>query len=84
MQPMSTMTVSAEELLAQATELAKSDGNLEMMDHVTTLHGYLGLITLDPENGSYRKNVEEAVASLLEAAQQHTHWLPLVPLVPSN
>ena len=76
---MSTMTFSPEELLERATELAKSDGNLDMMDRVTTLRGYLGLRTLDPENGSYRKNVEDAVASLLRAAQEHTHWQPLVP-----
>lgn len=75
---MSTTTFSPEELLERATELAKSDRDLEMIDLVTRLHGYLGLRTLDPENGSYRKNVEDAVANLLEAAHQHTHWRPLV------
>jgi len=75
---MSTSTVSPEELLERATELAKSDGNLDMIDRITMLHGYLGLRTLDPENGSYRKNVEDAVSSLLQAAHQHAHWHPLV------
>jgi hypothetical protein len=75
---MSTMPVSPEKLLERATELAKLDQNLDMIDLVTTLRGYLGLRTLDPENGSYRQNVEEAVASLLQAAGQHTHWQPLV------
>jgi hypothetical protein len=75
---MSTSTISPEELLERATELAKSDGNLDMMDRTTMLRGYLGLRTLDPENGSYRKNVEDAVSSLLQAAHQHAHWHPLV------
>jgi hypothetical protein len=75
---MSITTVSPEELLERATELAKSDGNLDMMDRITVLRGYLGLRTLDPENGNYRKNVEDAVDRLLEAAHQHTHWHPLV------
>jgi hypothetical protein len=75
---MTTCTVSPEDLLERATELAKSDGNLDMMDRITMLRGYLGLRTLDPENGSYRKNVEDAVARLLQAAHQHDHWHPLV------
>ena len=75
---MSISTVSPEELLERATELAKSDGNLDMMDRITMLRGYLGLRTLDPKNGSYIKNVEDAVDSLLEAAHQHTHWHPLI------
>ena len=75
---MSTTTVSPEKLLEKAIELVKSDRNLDMMDRMATLRGYLGLRTLDPENGSYRKNVEEAVASLLQAAQQYNHWRPLV------
>jgi hypothetical protein len=75
---MSKTTISAEELLEKATKLAKSDRNLDMMDRVTTLRGYLGLRTLDPENGSYIKNVEDAVTSLLQAAHQHDHWHTLV------
>ena len=72
-------TLSPEELLEKATELAKSDHNLDMMDRITMLRGYLGLRTLDPENGSYRKNVEDAVASLLAAAHEDAHWYPLLP-----
>jgi hypothetical protein len=75
---MSTTTVSPEKLLERATELAKSDRNLDMMDYMATLRGYLGLRTLDPENGSYRKNVEDAVASLLHAAHRYNHWHLLV------
>ena len=78
-QRMSTSIVSPEELLERATELAKSDGNLDMIDRITMLHGYLGLRTLDPENGSYRKNVEDAVTSLLQGAHQHAHWHALIP-----
>jgi hypothetical protein len=74
MQHMSTTTVSPERLLERATELVKSDRNLDMLDRMATLRGYLGLRTLDPENGSYRKNVEDAVASLLNAAHQYNHW----------
>ena len=69
---MSTSPVSPEELLEKATELAKSDSNLDIIDRITMLRGYLGLRTLDPENGRYRQNVEDAVASLLQAANQHT------------
>ena len=76
---MSDSVVSPEELLEKATELAKSDQNLDMMDRITMLRGYLGLRTLDPENGTYRKNVEDAVASLLQAAHEDAHWHPLLP-----
>jgi hypothetical protein len=76
---MSNSVVSPEELLEKATELAKSDHNLDMMDRITMLRGYLGLRTLDPENGSYRKNVEDAVASLLQAAHEDAYWHPLLP-----
>ena len=76
---MSMSTVSPEDLLEKATQLAKSDTNMDMMDRITMLRGYLGLRTLDPENGSYMKNVEDAVASLLQAAHQHSHWHPLLP-----
>ena len=76
---MSTSTVSPEELLEKATELAKSDRNLDMMDRITMLRGYLGLRTLDPENGSYRRNVEDAVDRLLQAAHQHAHFHVLIP-----
>src|SRR2546430_9850917 len=74
LEPMSITTVSPEQLLEKAAELVKSDRNLEMMDCMATLRGYLGLRTLDPENGSYRKNVEDAVAGLLTAAHRYNHW----------
>ena len=76
---MSMSIVSPEDLLEKATQLAKSDTNLDMMDRITMLRGYLGLRTLDPQNGSYMKNVEDAVASLLQGANQHAHWNPLLP-----
>jgi hypothetical protein len=65
---MATLTI-AEELLERATALAKADRNMDIMDRTTILHGYLELARLDPENGTYRKNVEEAAARLLEAAE---------------
>ena len=62
-------TISPEELLERATELAKSEHNLDIMDRATILRGYLEIRTLDPENGIYRKNVEDAVNSLLVLAR---------------
>jgi len=59
-----SITISPDELLERATELAKSEHNLDIMDRVTILRGYLEIRTLDPENGIYRKNVEDAFASL--------------------
>lgn len=60
---MSTM-ISPEELLERATELAKSERNIDIIDRAAILRGYLEIRTLDPENGIYRKNVEDAVTSL--------------------
>ena len=57
-------TISPEELLERATELAKSERNIDILDGATILRGYLEIRTLDPENGIYRKNVEDAFASL--------------------
>jgi hypothetical protein len=73
---MSTMVLGAEELLERATALAKSDRNLEIMDRATVLHGYLELTRLDPSNGIYRKNVQEAVANLMEVVYEHADALP--------
>jgi hypothetical protein len=36
------------------------------MDRATVLHGYLELARLDPNNGTYRKDVQDAVLSLQE------------------
>jgi hypothetical protein len=63
---MSMIALTAEELLERATALAESGRNLEMMDRATVLHGYIELALLDPNNDTYRKNVENAVASLQE------------------
>ena len=57
---------SAEQLLERATVLAKSVRDLEMMDRATLLHVYLELARLDPINTSYRKEVQDAAASLSE------------------
>jgi hypothetical protein len=56
--------ISPEELLERATELAKSERNIDIIDRAAILRGYLEIRTLDPENGIYRKNVEDAVTSL--------------------
>lgn len=61
---MSTIALAVEDLLERATALAQSERNLEIMDRVTVLHGYLELTRLDPDNGTYRKDVQEAVTSL--------------------
>jgi hypothetical protein len=63
---MSTTALTAKELLVRATVLAESEQNLEMMNRVTVLNGYVELARLDPNNGTYRKDVEDAVASLQE------------------
>jgi hypothetical protein len=65
------ITIAPEELLERAMALAKSDRNMDIMDRTTILHGYLELRRLDPNNRTYRKNVEEAAASLLEAAEKN-------------
>jgi hypothetical protein len=63
---MSTTARTAKELLERATAFAQSERNLEIMDRAAILHGYLELAQLDPNNGMYRKDVEDAVASLQE------------------
>jgi hypothetical protein len=69
---MSTAVIAPEELLERATALAKSERNIEIMDRTAILHGYLELTRLDPNNTTYRKNVEDAAASLLQAADDVT------------
>src|SRR5438128_1269686 len=64
---MSTIVVAPEELLARAMVLAEFSRNLEIMDSAAILHGYLELTRLDPNNDTYRKDVEEAAANLLQA-----------------
>ena len=62
-------TEMAEGLLQQATALAKAGRNLEMMDRIAILHGYLELSKLDSMDHTYRKNIEDAVASLLATVE---------------
>src|SRR5688572_4219636 len=57
---MNTIMRAPEEIVERAAALAKSDRNMDMMDCVTVLRGYLSLRTLDPENGMYRGKVEDA------------------------
>ena len=64
---MSAIEIAPEELVERATALAKSDRNLEIMDRTTILHVYLEMTRLDPMSGTYRKNVEDAVGSLVQA-----------------
>ena len=66
---MSNAVIAPQELLERATALAKSERDMDIMDRTAILHGYLELTRLDPNNMSYRKNVEDAVASRLQAAQ---------------
>ena len=63
---MSTTARTAKELLEHATAFAESQQNLEIMDRATVLHGYLELARLDPNNGEYRRDLEDAVARLQE------------------
>jgi hypothetical protein len=63
---MSTTEIAPHELLEHLIALAKSDGNVEIMDRTAILHGYLELTRLDPTNEMYRQNLEEAVCSLLQ------------------
>jgi hypothetical protein len=66
---MSTTEMAAEELLQQATALAKAAPNLEIMDRIAILHGYLELSKMDSTNQTYRKNIDDAVASLLATVE---------------
>jgi hypothetical protein len=63
--------MAPQQLLEQATALARSARDLDIMDRATILHGYLEMTRLDPTNGTYRKSMEEAAVSLQEAACQH-------------
>ena len=70
---MSLTLTAADELLEHTTALAKSHRNLEIMDRTAILHGYMQLSRLDPENGAYQKNVEDAAASLRQMVDQFGH-----------
>ena len=62
------------EILKRTAALAKKDSNLEMMDCVAVLHGYIELSGLHPEDISRKKEVEEAVGRLLKAASRYPQW----------
>jgi hypothetical protein len=68
---MSTIVMAPDELLVHATALARSNRDLEIIDGTAILHGYLELRRLDPNNDTYRQNVEDAAARLLQAIQEH-------------
>ncbi len=68
---MSTTATSLEELLERTTALARRDGNMDIMDRTMILHGYIELSRLDPTNAAYQQDVENAAASLFEAAHAH-------------
>jgi len=68
--------MAVEELLERATAIAKSNRNLELIDRTAILHGYLELTRLDPNNGTYRHDVEHAAASLMQSisrVEQESH-----------
>ena len=70
---MCTTGLSVKELLERATALAESE-RLEIMDRATVLHGYVELAGLDPNNGTYRKSVEDAVTNLQELVYDCVTW----------
>jgi hypothetical protein len=53
----------------QATAQAKVGRDLEIMERTAILHGYLELSKLDSTNQTYQKNIDDAVASLLETVE---------------
>ena len=78
-QYMITTAIDAEILLERATALAKeSCRNTEVIDCVTILRGYLGLRSLQPTNIKVVKELDDAIADLLQAARKDSHWLPLL------
>ena len=77
---MTTRPIDVEKLLERATALAKSARNLEIMDWVMILHGYVELRTLQSTNFIYGKKVDEAINGLLQAARRDNHWSLLLEL----
>ena len=63
--------MAPDDLLVHAAALARSNRDLEIIDRTAILHGYLELRRLDPNNDTYRQNVEDAAARLLQAIQEH-------------
>jgi hypothetical protein len=70
---MSTAETFAEDLLQQATNLARSSRNLEIMNLTAILRGYLELTKMDPTNHTYRKDMEDAAANLLSIVTINGH-----------
>src|SRR5437868_1124485 len=64
----------ATEILKRTKALAKADHNVEMMDCVAVLHGYVELSAFRPEDANRRKQVDEAIGRLLKAATKYPQW----------
>jgi hypothetical protein len=62
------------EILERTAALAETDHNLEMMDCAAVLHGYLELSALDPDDAKRKRDVDDAVGRLLEAAVENPRW----------
>jgi hypothetical protein len=62
------------DILKRISALVKTDQNLEMMDCVAILHGYVELSAFRPEDPSRQKEVDDAVGRLLQAAERYPHW----------
>jgi hypothetical protein len=75
---MNTTLADPAEVLERAKALAKTDSNLEMMDHVASLHGYIALLDLKPADANWQLEVADAAARLLEAAARHQPWHSLL------
>jgi hypothetical protein len=75
---MNTTMMDPKDLLEKAMTLAATDANLEMMDFVTRLRGYIGLAALVPENVTFQREAEEAAQTLLAAAERHAPWHALL------
>jgi hypothetical protein len=59
------------EILKRTAAPAETDHNLEIIDCVAILHGYIELATFQPDDPSHKKQVHEAVARLLQVATKY-------------
>ena len=62
------------DILHRAAAVARTDRNLEMLDCAALLHVYLELFRLRPDDSSARRDLEEAIRRLLDAANRHPMW----------
>jgi len=62
------------ELLKRVAALVKTEQNLEIMDQVAVLHGYLELSAFRPDDAARKKEVDDAIGRLLETAARHPAW----------